>query len=113
MNVSTPYSEAAPADKYVRRSVRVALKVPMTILGRDRSGQEYALSVQTIDISKHGFSIELPSECVASGDEVFISVATKFNARAKIRWLGEPDEKSKAVRCGVELTEPYSNWVLR
>ncbi len=84
----------------------------MTILGRDRSGKEYAITVETIDVSTGGFSIELPRDCAASGDDVFISVATKFNARAKIRWLDENDESSPTARCGVELVEPYSNWVL-
>lgn len=96
----------------MRRSIRLALKVPLTILGKDHSGQEYALTVATIDISKHGFCIELPSECIASGDDVFISAATKFNARAKVRWLEAVNPETKRVRCGVELTAPYGNWVL-
>lgn len=95
-----------------RRSIRLALKVPMTILGKDHQGKEFAITVKTIDVGTRGFSIALPRECVASGDDVFISVATKFNARAKIRWLDKEENHDEMVRCGLELLEPYSNWVL-
>lgn len=109
MSPSNPASE-----NDARKSIRLALKVPMTILGRDRKGEEFALKVETINVSPHGFSIELPCRCVGSGDDVFISVATKFNARARIRWLEDEDcgDLNKLIQCGVELVEPYSNWVL-
>jgi hypothetical protein len=105
-------SSDTDAEKDARKSIRLALKIPMTILGRDRSGNDYAITVETIDVSAYGFSIQLPRECVSSGDDVFISVATKFNARAKVRWLDDGDKSSTTVRCGIELVEPYSNWVL-
>jgi hypothetical protein len=54
----------------------------------------------------------LPRDCVASGDDVFISVPTKFNARAKVRWLEPTGGHEDTVRCGLELLEPYNNWVL-
>ncbi|MDD5541970.1 MAG: PilZ domain-containing protein [Acidobacteriia bacterium] len=95
-----------------RRGVRLVLRVPLTILGKDRQGKEYAIKVMTVDVSSRGFSISLPRECVASGDDVFISVPTKFNARAKIRWLEPIETDGDMVRCGVELLEPFSNWVL-
>ena|GEM_PF-6642566 len=99
-------------EKNTRKSIRLALKFPMTILGRDRNGKEFAIVVETIDVSPRGFSIELPRECAASGDDVFISIATKFNARARIRWLDGKSKSEGHVRCGVELVEPYNNWVL-
>ncbi len=99
-------------EQNARQTLRLALKFPLTILGKDRQGKEYALTVETINVSARGFAIELPKECVASGDEVFISVATKFNARARVRWLDEENGETGTVRCGVELQEPYSNWVL-
>ncbi|MBZ5535369.1 MAG: PilZ domain-containing protein [Acidobacteriia bacterium] len=107
MSPSTPSIE-----KNARKSIRMTLKFPMTILGRDQNGKEYALVVETIDVSPHGFCIELPRDCAASGDDVFISIATKFNARARIRWLDKASKSSESVRCGIELVEPYNNWVL-
>ncbi len=107
MNSITPKKE-----QEARRSIRLALKIPLTILGKDSQGKEFAITVETVDVSTRGFSIELPRDSVASGDDVFISVATKFNARAKIRWLEDEKESEEMVRCGVELVEPYSNWVL-
>ncbi|MBZ5554005.1 MAG: PilZ domain-containing protein [Acidobacteriia bacterium] len=107
MSPSTP-----SAEKNARKSIRMTLKFPMTILGRDRNGKEYALVVETIDVGPRGFCIELPRDCAASGDDVFISIATKFNARARIRWLDKGSKSSDSVRCGIELVEPYNNWVL-
>jgi hypothetical protein len=107
VNPSTGYPETN-----VRRGIRLVLKVPLTILGKDHTGKEFAVTVATVDVSSHGFSIALPRECVASGDDVFISVPTKFNARAKVRWLEPSGGDEDTVRCGVELLEPYNNWVL-
>lgn len=109
MTVNHPTTENGKDE---RRSIRPALKIPMTILGKDCNGKEFAVSVKTVNVSTRGFSLELPRQCVQSGNDVFISVATKFNARATVRWLETDDESSPMLRCGVELVEPYSNWVL-
>jgi hypothetical protein len=100
-----------PSDD-LRRSIRLVLKIPMTILGKDSHENEFVINVETIDVSTRGFCIELPRECVSTCDDVFISVATKFNARAKVRWLDDEQETTPTVRCGIELMEPFSNWVL-
>lgn len=102
---------SASTQEENRRGIRLVLKMPLTILGRAKSGKDYAIHLDTINVSQRGLCILLPKDYVVESDDVFISIPGKFNARAKVRWL-EPAPGKKQIRCGIELVEPYSNWVL-
>lgn len=90
-----------------RRSVRVPLKIPVTVSGVDSSGFKFQSSAETVSVSKYGARVrtgQRPQQ-MSCGGEVQVTLPRAGQSRAgRVVWLRGEEEY------GLELENPSSFW---
>ncbi len=90
-----------------RRSVRVPLKIPVTVSGVDSSGFKFQSSAETISVSKYGARVRTPQlpQQMRCGGEVQVTLPRAGQSRTgRVVWLRGEEE------CGRDLENPSSFW---
>ncbi len=90
-----------------RRSVRVPLKIPVTVSGVDSSGFKFQSTAETISVSKYGARVrtgQRPQQ-MSCGGEVQVTLPRAGQSRTgRVVWLRGEEEY------GLELENPSSFW---
>lgn len=90
-----------------RRSVRVPLKIPVTVSGVDSSGFKFQSSAETVSVSKYGARVRTGQrpEQMSCGGAVQITLPRAGQSRTgRVVWLRGQEEY------GLELENPSSFW---
>ena len=93
------------ADPGRRRSMRVLLSVPITVVGRNAKSQEFTEETRTLVVNAHGALIALAAS-VAAGQKVTVSnKATQASLECRIVYLGS--SQAGRVQMGIEFERPF------
>lgn len=90
---------------HTRRSIRIQLRVPVTVSGVDSSGFRFEFVGETVIVSKHGARVrtkQLP-ETLCCGMEIRVNKA-RDSRGGRVVWV------KSGAECGVEIHEPGNFW---
>ncbi len=101
-----------PESEFInpRRSLRLTFAIPVTLTGKDGSGQAFKENTRTTVINKHGAGLRT-SHKLALGAEVLLeNRALSRAAKASVVWLGKKIPGNEQIEIGVELANPENIW---
>jgi hypothetical protein len=107
-----PLTRTAPTDTKTwiadpgrRRSMRVLLSVPITVVGKNAKSQDFTEETRTLVVNAHGALIALGAS-VAAGQQVTVSnKATHASLECRIVYLGS--SQAGKVQMGIEFERPF------
>jgi hypothetical protein len=93
-----------------RRSTRLAITIPITLIGKDAIGNSFKENTRTIVVNKHGAKIATVHR-LAVGTEVEIeNRALGVTARASVVWVGEKRPPQTHHEAGIQLYKAENIW---
>jgi hypothetical protein len=93
-----------------RRSTRLAIAIPITISGKDDSGESFRENVHTLVVNTHGAKIATFHR-LNLGTEIRIdNPALVRYVRASVVWLGKKPSPTGANEVGVQLLQAQNIW---
>ncbi len=92
-----------------RRTIRIALKVNVTLSGVDANGSKFVEETETVMVSKHGSSVRT-SHTLALGQQVSVLARTRNRAGLfEVVWVGKPGTPNEGL-VGLEWIEAQRLW---
>ena len=92
------------ADPGRRRSMRVLLSVPISVSGKNASGENFTEETRTLVVNAHGALISLGAS-IAGGQQISVSnKATQKSIKCKVVHLGS--SQAGKVQMGIEFETP-------
>jgi hypothetical protein len=95
-------SSSRPENR--RRSERVMLQIPVTVVADDPTGKAVREETNTLVVNAHGGLMKLKTEVVVGQPIVLINPRTKMEANARVVRVDEPPGGVSAV--AFEFDEP-------
>jgi hypothetical protein len=90
-----------------RRSDRIALSIPVQLVGRDLSGEEFQEKGHTVLVSRHGATV-LVNRSLAVDQEIAIR-ALPTNREAMVRVVGQVRVEAEGRVYGMAFLDPNTN----
>jgi len=90
-----------------RRSDRISLSIPVQVVGRDLSGEEFQEKGRTVVVSRHGATVLL-NRSLAVDQEIALR-AIPTNREAVVRVVGQVGVEAEGRVYGMALLEPNTN----
>lgn len=91
-----------------RRTLRVAITVPITVHGQDECGDKFRVKAKSESVNRHGALIQL-DEPVAVG-QMLILVNENSDRTVEGRVVSVKRDKENKTHVGIEFTSPDSNF---
>lgn len=91
-----------------RRTLRVAITVPITVHGQDESGDKFRVKAKSESVNKNGALIQL-DEPVAVG-QMLILVNENSDRTVEGRVVSVRRDRENKSHVGIEFTSPDSNF---
>lgn len=91
-----------------RRTLRVAITVPITVHGQDESGDKFRVKAKSESVNRHGALIQL-DEPVAVG-QMLILVNENSDRTVEGRVVSVKRDRENKTHVGIEFTSPDSNF---
>lgn len=91
-----------------RRTLRVAITIPITVHGQDESGDKFRVKAKSESVNRHGALIQL-DEPVAVG-QMLILVNENSDRTVEGRVVSVRRDKENKTHVGVEFTSADSNF---
>jgi PilZ domain len=92
------------ADTGRRRSMRVLLSVPISVSGKDASGQDFKEETRTLVVNAHGALISLAAP-VTAGQQIRTSnQATRQSLMCRVVYVGT--RQAGRMQMGIEFEKP-------
>jgi hypothetical protein len=90
-----------------RRSDRISLSIPVRVVGRDLSGEEFQERGRTVLVSRHGATV-LINRSLASDQEIALR-ALPTNREAMVRVVGQVRVEPEGRVYGMAFLDPHTN----
>ena len=90
-----------------RRSDRIALSIPVQLVGRDLSGMEFQEEGRTVLVSRHGATVFVNRSLAA--DQEIVLRALPTNREAMVRVVGQVRVEAKGRVYGMAFLDPNTN----
>jgi len=97
--------------KIKRKEQRVALKVPVLLLGADANGDLFEENTYTEDVSKTGALI-LTKHILPIGCTIFLKAFKRFESSAKVRMIWRDHRNQDYYKLGIEFEGNKENWII-
>lgn len=95
-----------------RRSTRLAVSIPITVVGKNKDGQEFRENTRTLIVSKHGAKLIMVQQVAVGADVVLTNRALGRSVRAAVVWVGQESPARDFREVGVQLVDPENVWGL-
>jgi hypothetical protein len=96
-----------------RRSTRLSVALPITVVGTDAAGQEFREKTFTLNVNKHGAEIAT-SRALAANTEITIENSTLGRSgRARVVQRRERRTPNSPYEVSLELLDPENIWGVR
>jgi hypothetical protein len=95
-----------------RREVRIVMRIPVTIEGRDHDGNSFLEETTTLNVSSSGACIATGNRISAGSILKISSSRLNFKSEAEVRLIWQ-DKDEGFLRIGVEFIDSNDNWILR
>lgn len=92
------------ADPGRRRSMRVLLSVPITVTGKNTSGQEFTEQTRTLVVNAHGALISLVAQVVAGQSIRIANTASEQSLNCRVVYVSAP--QAGRSQMGIEFERP-------
>lgn len=96
------------ADAGRRRSMRVLLSVPISVSGKNASGQDFSEETRTLVVNAHGALISLAAPLIADQRIQVSNKATKQSLSCRIVYVGAV--QAGKAQMGIEFEKPSSSF---
>lgn len=103
-------SEGGSTYSIPRRSQRVEVSIPVTLIGKDSSGREFRENTRTVVVNKHGAKIATTHHLELESEVTVENRKLGKKAKGKIAWLGESLSARDPLQVGVQLYEAENIW---
>jgi hypothetical protein len=106
----SPEKAQPPLRPEKRRSTRLSVAVPVTLVGNDAGGEKFLEECKTVSIDRNGATIET-SRVIARGTELLIrNVSLGITVRARAVRFIEREASGRPSMVGVELIDSGNVW---
>ncbi len=105
--VQSPAEQEAPSG---RRSSRVNVAIPVTLVGKDAIGHPFKESTRTIVINKHGAKVSTFHDLALGAELRIENRSLGRSAKATVVWLGERRSPKHASEVGLQLLYAENIW---
>ena len=99
---------AEPNQVNKRRSTRVAIDFPVTVIGQDLDGRIFAEKTRTMTVSAHGALVEMGTR-IDPQKPVYLENA-KVGAEVQCRVAFQKDSKKDKFEVGLEFATPFARF---
>jgi hypothetical protein len=97
-------SEPLLLDPGRRRSMRVLLSVPITVMGKNTSNQDFEEETRTLVVNAHGALISLAARVAAAQEVTLANKATQHTQKCRIVYVGTA--QAGKAQMGIEFVKP-------
>jgi hypothetical protein len=98
--------------KLRRSEPRVVLKIPITLDGKDKSGEAFTEETFTENVSRQGACVETV-HYLEVGTVLQVSAFEKrFRSKARVTIVWSKKSASNRFRIGLRFLDPLANWVV-
>ena len=91
-----------------RRTLRVAITVPITVHGQDESGDKFRVKAKSESVNRHGALIQLDEPVVVG--QMLILVNENSDRTVEGRVVSVKRDRENKSHVGIEFTSPDSNF---
>jgi hypothetical protein len=107
------HDESDVLDAGGRRSVRLSIKIPVTLCGTAAAGQAFKENTWTISVNKHGGRIATFHELAVNDEVIIENPLLGRSAKARVIRICEKQFAEDPYEVCVELLEPQNVWVAK
>jgi hypothetical protein len=93
-----------------RRSTRLPISIPITISGRDASGEAFRENVRTLVINTHGARIGTYHQLSLGAEILIENPALVRSVKTSVVWLGKKPAAHEPYEVGLQLFEAENIW---